>query len=219
MLCSTTFSPKPYLWFPSFTWWVHVFHTTVIHGFILDIHSVCLSQVKRKIATSYLLLVLFALFVRLFSLVLYYPLTAPVLLHLYGTCHHSTDHLLCRFLRVIDCSVFNYSTVAILWVFSLESSLAVVHCEFYGGGGDEEGCVCDAFGSILGRSLGKVKAAGVHRQVWGAVCEVQINILLCIFVFYTIRFGFWFILFFSNWHKIIWIIRQVLCLLHQTFAR
>lgn len=115
---------------------------------------VTLSRVKWKIATSYLLLALFALFVWLFCPIVYYPLPAPVSLRLYNTFCHSIDQLLGRFLSVVDCSVLNYSKVPILWsilsrVIISRSPVCLLRRQ-----GEEEG---DALGSVLGRWLGKVK--------------------------------------------------------------
>lgn len=106
---------------------------------------------KEKIAASYLLLVLFAVFVWLFPLALYFLLlclslcTVPVV-----TTFTSADPR--AWLAVLSLTI---AKSPFCEVFPLVSSLAVVLCVYYGDGGEEEGCECDALGSILGLSKGK----------------------------------------------------------------
>lgn len=98
---------------------------------------------KEKIAALYLLLVLFAVFVWLFSLVLYDQLlclslcTVPVVTALIFV--DSRAWLTVLSLTVARCLFSG--------VFPLVSSLAVVLCVYYGDGGEEEGSEC-SIGSI-----------------------------------------------------------------------
>lgn len=106
---------------------------------------------KEKIAALYLLLVLFAVFVWLFSLVLCYQLlclsicTVPVV-----TAPIFADSR--AWLTVLSLTV---AKCLFRGVFPLVSPLAVVLCVYYGDGGEEEGCECDALGSILGLGKGQ----------------------------------------------------------------
>lgn len=112
---------------------------------------------KEKIAALYLLLVLLAVFVWLFSLVLCYQLlclsvcTVPVVTALIFA--DSRAWLTVLSLTVAKCLFCG--------VFPLMSSLAIVLCVYYGDGGEEESCECDALGSILGLGKGKNSA---HNQ-------------------------------------------------------
>lgn len=106
---------------------------------------------QGKIAALYLLLVLFAVSVWLFSLVLHDQLlslslcTVPVVTALiFADSRAWLTVLSLTIARCLFCGVF-----------PLVSSLAVVLCVYYGDGGEEEGSECVVLGSILETSKGK----------------------------------------------------------------
>ncbi|KAF2975335.1 hypothetical protein EK904_013843, partial [Melospiza melodia maxima] len=103
-----------------------------------------------------------AVFVWLFPLALYFlllclsPCTAPVV-----TTLTSADSR--AWLAVLSLTI---AESPFCGVFPLVSSLAVVLCVYYGDGGEEEGCECDALGSILGLRKGDLDYYWLDPATW-----------------------------------------------------